>query len=72
MIPKDKLIEIAIFGGLGGISGASIALLWIAGFKAEAIPAQPESPPWTCPKCGEAIEPQFTECWNCGASKPEA
>lgn len=37
MIPKDKLIEIAIFGVLGGISGASIALLWIAGFKAEHI-----------------------------------
>ena len=20
---------------------------------------------WTCANCGEAIEPQFTECWNC-------
>jgi hypothetical protein len=42
----------------------------IAGFKAEAIPAQLEAPPWTCPKCGEQIEAQFTECWNCGTSKP--
>lgn len=20
-----------------------------------------------CPKCGEEVEGQFTECWNCGA-----
>ena len=24
---------------------------------------------WVC-RCGEAIEEQFTECWNCGRSKP--
>lgn len=24
---------------------------------------------WTCPTCGEAIEGQFTECWNCGTSR---
>ena len=22
--------------------------------------------PWTCPKCGEKIEPQFDSCWKCG------
>jgi hypothetical protein len=22
---------------------------------------------WPCPKCGEISEPQFTECWKCGA-----
>ncbi len=43
----------------------------IAGFKADAVPAQPASDPWTCPKCGEQIEPQFTECWNCGTNKDE-
>jgi len=21
--------------------------------------------PWTCEKCGENIEGQFTDCWNC-------
>lgn len=30
------------------------------------------TPQWTCPNCGESIEGQFTECWNCGASKPAA
>ncbi|MGD8430515.1 MAG: DUF2007 domain-containing protein [Ectothiorhodospiraceae bacterium] len=24
-------------------------------------------PPWRCPRCGESIEGQFAECWNCGA-----
>lgn len=23
--------------------------------------------PWTCPQCGERLEPQFTSCWNCGS-----
>jgi hypothetical protein len=27
-------------------------------------PAAP-SDPWTCPNCGEHIEGQFTNCWNC-------
>ncbi|SRR5690554_4317334 len=22
---------------------------------------------WTCPNCGEVLEPQFEACWNCGA-----
>jgi len=25
---------------------------------------------WTCPKCGEKLEPQFTSCWKCGAARP--
>ena len=24
---------------------------------------------WTCAKCGETLEGQFTECWKCGASR---
>jgi hypothetical protein len=25
---------------------------------------------WTCPKCGEKQEPQFTSCWKCGTPRP--
>jgi hypothetical protein len=25
---------------------------------------------WKCDSCGEEIEGQFTECWNCGNSRP--
>ena len=27
-------------------------------------------PPWKCPGCGEMIEPQFTDCWNCRTPRP--
>jgi hypothetical protein len=26
-------------------------------------------PSWTCPKCGEVLEGQFSECWNCGSKR---
>ena len=25
---------------------------------------------WTCAKCGEMLEGQFTDCWHCGAGRP--
>lgn len=24
---------------------------------------------WRCAACGEACEPQFTQCWKCGAER---
>jgi predicted nucleic-acid-binding Zn-ribbon protein len=24
---------------------------------------------WRCPQCGEKVEEQFTECWNCGTAQ---
>lgn len=26
---------------------------------------------WTCPNCGESVEGQFGECWNCGQASPQ-
>lgn len=25
---------------------------------------------WRCASCGERLESQFTQCWNCGAARP--
>jgi len=25
--------------------------------------------PWTCGNCGEVLEPQFSQCWNCGSPR---
>ncbi len=25
---------------------------------------------WACPRCGEILEGQFTDCWKCGAARP--
>lgn len=32
----------------------------------ETLAHEPTGDPWTCPSCGEVLEPQFTTCWNCG------
>ena len=24
---------------------------------------------WDCPRCGERLEGQFTQCWNCGTAR---
>ncbi len=29
-----------------------------------------ETAAWKCDSCGEEIEGQFTECWNCGKNRP--
>jgi hypothetical protein len=35
-------------------------------------PGGPPAPePWTCLKCGEVIEGQFTSCWHCGAVRED-
>jgi hypothetical protein len=26
---------------------------------------------WTCPKCGERVEGQFSSCWKCGTSRAQ-
>lgn len=26
--------------------------------------------PWKCPECGEGVEGQFTDCWQCGTNRP--
>jgi rubrerythrin len=38
----------------------------------EAIKSAPstEGGSWTCPECGEVLEPQFSSCWKCDAPKP--
>jgi hypothetical protein len=32
--------------------------------------AAPVGTMWTCSDCGEQLEPQFTQCWRCGATGP--
>jgi Putative prokaryotic signal transducing protein len=31
--------------------------------------AVPPGPAWTCPQCAEQLEPQFLQCWHCGAAR---
>jgi len=32
-------------------------------------PVEAVKKPWTCSNCGEEIEGQFSECWNCGRER---
>jgi hypothetical protein len=34
--------------------------------KKTLAPLQSVKKPWHCDGCGETIEGQFSECWNCG------
>jgi len=38
----------------------------------DSLRQPPTGDPWMCDACGEALEPQFAQCWNCGASRPPA
>ncbi|MEE8428490.1 MAG: DUF2007 domain-containing protein [Gammaproteobacteria bacterium] len=38
-----------------------------AAIKAALSPNESAGPGWSCPACGEQIESQFTQCWQCGA-----
>ena len=39
--------------------------------RAEEAPAQ-QVDTWRCPRCGEDVERQFTECWSCGTDRPSS
>ena len=30
----------------------------------------PRSGPWICKKCGESVEEEFGQCWNCQSDRP--
>lgn len=37
----------------------------------EQMDAKTSNEDWTCAKCGEVVDGNFAECWNCGAPSPE-
>jgi hypothetical protein len=63
-------------------SAAFSAELWIANDqdyqRAVALcetwrhPSSKTRRAWTCPKCGEKLEGQFSVCWKCGIKRDEA
>jgi hypothetical protein len=42
----------------------------ISNFQAEENNGDLEIMEWKCNKCGESNEGQFSECWQCGTSRP--
>lgn len=72
-------------GELGGLLGAvptpeTYTSVWVApedveraeGLIEEFLSSQEaaaDATRWRCPTCGEELEPQFSDCWNCGTSR---
>jgi hypothetical protein len=72
-------------GELGSLLGAVPATetytsVWVADEEAERAeglveeflrsrPVEADATLWRCPNCGEELEPQFSDCWNCGTSR---
>ena len=60
------------------VAGSTLPSVWVLddGQVQQALdllrdsPAFTEDGPWICAQCGESVEPQFTQCWNCGAPIP--
>ena len=38
----------------------------------EALATKDINRAWKCDSCGEVIEGQFAQCWNCGKDRPES
>ena len=76
----------ALFGARGGapVTPDTLPTVWVLDDEREAeakeilstyrssqMPVEARAS-WTCPRCGEESESQFTECWKCGASRPDS
>jgi len=42
----------------------------VAAYEDGTLTASAGEDPWKCPGCGEEIDAQFTDCWQCGANRP--
>ncbi|MGH7941947.1 MAG: DUF2007 domain-containing protein [Limisphaerales bacterium] len=69
-------VSSALAGGIP--QGECMPELWIGDdsreeeaiqIKKQWLSPRNQGPAWTCPKCGENLEPQFTSCWKCGTAK---
>ena len=61
-----------VYPELWVLSNADVptAKAFIAEYE-ETLQAPPPGPDWTCTSCGELVEGQFSECWNCGKQAPD-
>src|SRR5689334_22678277 len=48
------------------------AKLLVERFVSGAPSPDAPAPPWTCPNCGEVLDGQFTDCWNCQTPHPQS
>lgn len=76
---RCELRNMALSGALGEIPFLECApQLWIVHRQDESRATEilqqlrhpAEGPHWQCAQCSETSEPQFGNCWQCGAIRP--
>ena len=45
------------------------AAAFVEGYQHDAGPAAAEGEGWRCSQCGEQVEAQFTDCWQCSRAR---
>ncbi len=56
---EDTLPSVWVLDEWAATRARSVVLRHRAGLAPAAGPA------WSCPACGETLEPQFSDCWRC-------
>lgn len=78
---RIELRNIYLSGALGDLPFTETGPeLWLATGEDETLAASileearlaPAGAEWRCERCGERIEGQFAQCWQCGAVRPFA
>ena len=77
-IPAVVVGERAALGGyIPGDVGVSVragdeaaAMVLVERFVSGQTRSDASAPRWTCANCGEQLEAQFTDCWNCQTPRP--
>ena len=65
-LTPDTLPTVWVLDDLQGPEGMRI----VEEYSSTASVPGPEVQGWRCAACGEQLEPQFSECWKCGAGRP--
>ena len=72
-----------LMGAIGEIPADTAPTIWIIDddeyerarelvtvFEGRGKSTAPNNSVWKCMDCDELIEPQFSQCWNCGKARP--
>jgi len=74
---RTTLLNENVAGAMGDVPFLNCEVeVWVEDWSAaraaeilrDALDAPATGPAWRC-ACGESLEAQFAQCWNCGASR---
>ena len=73
-----------LIGAIGEIPANSYPAVWVVAdedkdkakrlikeYETQIQQTDANAETWICPECSERIDPQFSQCWNCGYVRSE-